>query len=124
MTRCIDVNCIKLGDRAMFKKLAGKLFGKDTSEPSSDGFFLHVRCSECGEQFNLYINKSYELMQNFEKDGSVTYFLKKEVYGVGCKNRIYVNMTFDGSKRLVSREIENGEFIEKNHNQNPEADKY
>ena len=52
-------------------------------------------------------------MQNFETEGSVTYFtLKKEVYGVGCKNRIYVNMTFDGSKRLVSREIENGEYIE------------
>jgi hypothetical protein len=97
----------------MFKKLAGKLFGKGTSEPSSDGFHLNVRCSECGEQFNLFINKSYELMQNFEADGSVTYALKKEVYGVGCKNRIYVNMKFDGGKKLISREIENGEYIEK-----------
>jgi hypothetical protein len=96
----------------MLKKLADKLFGKRMAAPSSNGFFLNVRCSECDEQFNLFINKSYELMQNFEKDGSVTYFLKKEVYGVGCKNRIFVNMTFDGSKRLVSREIENGEYIE------------
>ena len=75
----------------MFKKLAGKLFGKGTSEPSTDGFHLNVRCSEC----------------------SVTYALKKEVYGVGCKNRIYVNMKFDGGKKLISREIENGEYIEK-----------
>ncbi len=96
----------------MFKKLAEKLFGKGAAEPSSDGFFLNVRCSECGEQFNLFINKSYELMQNFETDGSVNYRLKKEVYGVGCKNRIYVNMNFDGSKNLISREIENGEYIE------------
>ena len=96
----------------MFKKLAETLFGKGTSEPSSDGFFLNVRCSECGEQFNLFINKSHELMQNFDTDGRVTYTLKKEVYGVGCKNRIYVNMKFDGSKKLVSREIENGEYIE------------
>ena len=96
----------------MFKKLAETLFGKGTSEPSSDGFFLNVRCSECGEQFNLFINKSHELMQNFDKDGRVTYTLKKEVYGVGCKNRIYVNMKFDGSKKLVSKEIENGEYIE------------
>jgi hypothetical protein len=107
----------------MFKKLADKLFGKGPAAPPSDGFFLNVRCSQCDEQFNLFINKSYELMQNFETDGGVTYFLKKEIYGVGCKNRIYVNMTFDGSKKLVSKEIENGEFIEKNHNQNPEADK-
>jgi len=96
----------------MFKKLAEKLFGKGGAEPASNGFFLNVRCSECGEQFNLFINKSYELMQNFETDGSVNYTLKKEVYGVGCKNHIYVNMKFDGSKKLVSREIENGEYIE------------
>jgi hypothetical protein len=96
----------------MFKKLADKLFGKGPSESSTDGFFLNVRCSECGEQFNLFINKSYELMQNFETDNSVTYTLKKEVYGVGCKNRIVVNMKFDGSKKLVSREIENGEYID------------
>jgi len=99
----------------MFKKLAETLFGKSTSEPKSDGFFLNVRCSECGEQFSLFINKSYELMQNFETDGSVNFTLKKEVFGVGCKNRIYVNMKFDGSKKLVSRKIENGEFIEVGH---------
>ena len=96
----------------MFKKLADKLFSKSASAPSPECFFLNVWCSECGEQFNLFINKSYELMQNFEEDGGVTYSLKKEVYGVGCKNRIFVNMKFDGHKRLVSREIENGEFIE------------
>jgi hypothetical protein len=96
----------------MFKKLSEKLLGKRTSVPSSEGFFLNVRCSECGEQFRLFINKSYELMQNFETDGRITYALKKEVYGVGCNNRIYVNIKFDGSKKLVSREIENGEYIE------------
>ena len=96
----------------MFKKLAEKLFGKDTAGAASDGFFLNVRCSDCSEQFRLFINKSYELMQNFEKDGGVTYTLKKEIFGVGCKNRIQVNMKFDGRKNLVSREIKNGEFIE------------
>ncbi len=96
----------------MFKKLASKLLGKDKSRPASDGFFLNARCRECGEQFNLFINKSYELSQNFEKNGSVTYLLKKEIFGVGCKNRIQVNMRFDSAKNLVSRQIENGEFIE------------
>ena len=96
----------------MFKKLTEKLFGKDSGAPSSDGFFLNVRCSECSEEFKLFINKTYELMQNFEENGGVTYALKKEIYGVGCKNRIQVNMIFDGGKKLVSRAIKNGEFIE------------
>ena len=96
----------------MFKKLGEKLFGRGHPESTPDGFFLNVRCSECGEQFKLFINKSYELMQNFAADGSVHYTLKKEVYGVGCQNRIHVTMRFDGSKTLLSREIENGEYIE------------
>ena len=97
----------------MFKKLTEKLFKSNVAQASKDGFFLNVRCGECGEEFNLFINKAYELMQNFKENGSVTYSLRKEVIGVGCKNRIYVTMLFDGGKTLVSREIENGEFIEK-----------
>ena len=96
----------------MFKKLTEKLFGKNAAGAASDGFFLNVRCSECSEEFRLFINKSYELMQNFEENDSVTYTLKKEVFGVGCNNRIQVNMKFDGGKKLVSKEIKNGEFIE------------
>jgi hypothetical protein len=99
----------------MLKKLTEKLFGKNTAGSASDGFFLNVRCSDCGEEFKLFINKSYELMQNFEENGGVTYVLKKEVFGAGCKNRIQVNMKFDGRKKLVSKEIGNGEFIEDEH---------
>jgi hypothetical protein len=96
----------------MFKKFADKLFGKGSTSQRSDGFFLNVRCSECGERFNLFINKQFELIQNFHEDGGMDYVLKKEIYGMGCRNHIYVTMQFDGKKNLVSQEIENGEFIE------------
>ena len=96
----------------MFKKLAGKIFGKNNAQPSSDGFFLDVRCRECNDKFHLFIHKSWELSQNFEEDGSVTYFLKKKIYGVGCPNQIQVEMKFDSDKNLISQQIENGEFIE------------
>lgn len=96
----------------MFKKLAGKIFGKDNSQTSSDGFFLNVRCSECDDKFHLFIHKSWELSQNFEEDGSVTYFLKKKIFGVGCPNQIFVDMKFDSNKSLISKQIENGEFLD------------
>jgi hypothetical protein len=51
-------------------------------------------------------------MQNFESDGQVTYALRKMVYGVGCTNRIHVTMKFDSRKNLVSKDIENGEYLE------------
>ena len=97
----------------MFKKLTERLFKSNVTRASEDGFFLNVCCDECREEFDLFINKAYELMQNFKANGSVTYSLRKEVIGVGCKNRIFVTMLFDGGKNLVSKEIENGEFIEK-----------
>ena len=96
----------------MLKKLTAKIFRKGSPKTASDGFFLNVRCNECQEQFHLFINKSWELMQNFEENGSVTYSLQKEIFGIGCKNRIQVKMQFDSGKNLKSRQIENGEFIE------------
>ncbi len=96
----------------MFKKLAKKLFGGGLTVQSPEGFFLNVRCDVCGETFNLFINKSTDLFHNFHKNGSVTYTLKKKIYGGRCRNMIHVEMEFDGAKNLVSREIENGEFIE------------
>ena len=97
----------------MFKKIFTKLLAKDHARPAaSDGFFLDVRCSECDDKFHLFIHKSLELSQNFEEDGRVTYFLKKTIFAVGCPNRIHVDMKFDSSKNLVSRHIENGEFID------------
>jgi hypothetical protein len=100
------------GDIFMFKKLTEKLFGKGSSPRQQDGFFLNVRCSDCGEEFNLFINKQFELIQNFHEDGGMDYVLKKEIYGMGCRNHIYVTMQFDAKRNLISQQIENGEFIE------------
>ena len=96
----------------MLKGLTKKLFGGGPSRESPEGFFLNVRCSSCGEEFNLFVNKSTDLAQQFDDRGGMTYFMNKEILGSGCRNLIYVRMEFDGSKNLISRKIENGEFIE------------
>ena len=96
----------------MLKKLAKRLFGGRPSVSSTEGFFIDVRCSACGEAFHLFINKSTDLLQNFDEAGGVTYSLDKEIVGGLCRNLIHVRMEFDGAKKLVSREIENGEFID------------
>ena len=95
----------------MFKILARKLFGGRSSVESKEGFFLNVRCSACGEVFNLFINKSTDLIQHFDEKANVAYSLNKEIIGGSCRTLIHVKMEFDGAKNLVSREIEKGEFI-------------
>jgi hypothetical protein len=89
-----------------------KLFGGGPSAKSAEGFFLNVRCSACGEVFNLFVNKSTDLAQKFDERGGMSYFMNKEIIGGNCRNLIHVNMEFDGNKNLVSRKIESGEFIE------------
>jgi hypothetical protein len=96
----------------MLKKLAARLFGRGPSGRPEKGFFLIIRCSTCGEEFNLFINKSTDLSQDFDEQGGVTYFLNKEIIGSRCRNLIRVNMEFDRARNLVSRGIENGEFID------------
>jgi hypothetical protein len=96
----------------MFKKIAKKLFGEGSTSDSSEGFFLNVRCSACGEEFHLFINSSTDLLQDFDEQGGVSYTLKKEIIGGQCKNLIRVKMEFDGRRKLLAKEIENGEFIE------------
>ena len=96
----------------MFKKIAKKLFGGSSVPGLSGGFFLNVRCSVCGEEFHLFTNTSTDLFQNFDAQGGLSYSLKKEIVGVHCRNLIQVRMEFDGAKKLLEKEIENGEFIE------------
>jgi hypothetical protein len=96
----------------MFKKIAKKLFGGGSVPGLSVGFFLNVRCSVCGEEFHLFINTSTDLIQNFDAQGGLSYSLKKEVVGGHCRNLIQVRMEFDGVRKLLTKEIENGEFIE------------
>ena len=96
----------------MVKGFFKKIFGGGAPRPSTDGFFLNVRCSQCGEAFHLFVNRATDLAQDFNEDGTLTYFLHKEIIGSDCRNLIQVHMKFDGTKKLVSRKIENGEFIE------------
>ncbi len=95
----------------MLKMLAKKIFGTRPPAGPKGGFFLNVRCGVCGEEFNLFVNKSTDLIQDFDESDEVTYLLDKEIIGGSCRNLIRVRMKFDGARNLVSREIKNGEFI-------------
>jgi len=96
----------------MLKQFLKKIFGGGVAGVSSDGFFLNVRCSQCKEEFHLFVNKTTDLAQDFSEGDKLTYFLNKEIIGSNCRNLICVYMKFGETKKPVSRKIENGEFID------------
>ncbi len=95
----------------MLKKLK-QFFTSSGSSSSGNGFFLKARCGKCEEEFNLYIDKTASLAQNYDESSKGGYFLNKEIIGARCPNRMQVRMDFDNNRKLRSRTIENGEFIE------------
>jgi len=96
----------------MLKQFLKKIFAGGVAGAPSDGFFLNIRCSQCKEEFHLFVNKNTELAQDFSEGGKLSYFLNKEIIGSNCRNLICVHMKFEGTKKLVSKKIENGEFID------------
>ena len=96
----------------MLKKIVKSLFGGGSSSTRADGFFLHVRCNQCAEEFRLFINTATDLAQEFDENENLYYCLNKEIIGAQCRNLIQVKMTFDGSKNLISKTIEHGAFID------------
>jgi hypothetical protein len=96
----------------MLKNIIKKLFGGTGPRPSANGFFLNVRCADCGETFKLFVNTTTDLFQDFDEDGNAIYRLNKEIIGSNCRNLIQVTMEFDGAKNLKSKKIDRGEFMD------------
>ena len=95
----------------MLKKIF-EFFFSDIQTTSRPGFFLKVRCGKCDEEFNLFIDAHTGLAQDFNSSGKISYFLKKEIIGSRCPNRIQVRMDFSNKRKLLSRSIEGGDFLD------------
>lgn len=100
----------------IFNKIAG-LFSGPKSRPS-DATWITVRCNRCGEQIRTRVNLFNDLSAQYAEGGeAVTYFCRKQLMGEGvggkhCFQRIEIELTFDSSYRLVSREISGGTFMD------------
>ncbi len=85
---------------------------KTLSSPGLDrNFWIHVRCSRCGEVITARIDLMNDLTQDFQTG---EYRVHKVLVGDGryqCFQRIHVDLVFDKNKRLIDRAIQGGEFL-------------
>lgn len=73
-----------------------------------DGIYLYVRCARCGQKLRVRADRRFDLMRDLDEGG---YVLRKEMMDGTCFSLMYATVRFDEDKRIVSREIEGGEFI-------------
>jgi len=92
-----------------FKKIT-QLF---SSSPGAENraYWLHVQCDRCQEKLQVRVDLYNDLSPIYE-EAFTTYFCRKVIMGQGpCFQKIEVEMSFDQNRRLVSREIKGGRFI-------------
>jgi hypothetical protein len=97
------------------------LVGGEGRPRDPDGIYLYVRCGRCGQKLQVRADRRFDLMPDLDEGG---YVLRKEMMDGTCFSLMYATVRFDGDKRVVSREIEGGEFIteEEFRQSSPEAE--
>lgn len=98
-----------------FKKLSG-LFSGASSKPDGDAYWIAARCNRCGEIIRARVSLSNDLSAEYGDQG-VTYICRKQLMGEGtgerrCFQRIEVELVFDERRKLASREIRGGQWVD------------
>lgn len=92
----------------LIKRLAS-LF-KTGQQPAPE-YWVFARCHRCGEVLKTRVNLYNDLSVDYE-DKVTSYFCRKVLIGESrCFQRIEIELTFDTSRNLMSREIQGGQFI-------------
>ena len=84
------------------------LVGGEGRVRDPDGLYFYVRCSRCGHKLQVRADRRFEVMRDLDEGG---YKLRKEMMDGTCFSLMYATIRFDEDRRIVSREIEGGEFI-------------
>lgn len=91
-----------------FLKRLSQILSAGESGPEA-GHQVYARCRRCGEVLSTHINLKNDLSLSEDEQG---YIVRKTLVGSGlCFERLEVELTFDGNRRLTGREIQGGEFI-------------
>lgn len=94
---------------SLLKKLTS-FFSSKSGAPVD---WVTVKCSRCGEVIRARVNLYNDLSLAYDEGGKAIYFCRKVLMGEQhCFQRIEVELTYDANRRLVSREITGGQFVE------------
>jgi len=84
-----------------------------TASPASNFYTVIVKCDRCGEIIEARLNLQNDLSVDYE-GSKPTYHCRKTLMGDGrCFERVEIDLTFNASKSLISREITGGQFVNK-----------
>jgi hypothetical protein len=95
-------------------KFLKKLFSGLSGGTSGDTFSFYLECAKCREKIEVRINRRTDLANEYRETGESgpAYILRKEVLGNNCPNIIEVSMEFDRGRKITSRDVRGGKFVQ------------
>ena len=78
------------------------------SGQSNDAYYIYVQPKMCQEIVEVRINMKNDLSPTEDYSG---YWVRKVASATRCPFQAEMTLYFDKSRKLLSREIENGEFV-------------
>ena len=96
---------------SFLKKIASIISPQGAGE--DDALWVYVRCDKCGEVLKARVDLRNDLSPEYSAEGrAASYFSRKVLIGSqGCFEPIEVRLTFDPQRRVSSREITGGQFV-------------
>ena len=96
----------------VLRKLAS--FFTPPAAGSGNTLILQLQCNRCGEILPCRINLANDLsIQYGQSASSVTYICRKVVIGEKrCFQKIEVELSFDGQRKVVEKKISGGKILE------------
>lgn len=83
------------------------LFGGG-GQPKNNGYYVYVKPKMCQEIVEVRINLNNDLSPTEDYKG---YWVRKVASATRCPFQAEITLQFDKSRKLLDREIENGEFV-------------
>ena len=74
---------------------------------------IYIKDDKCGEKIKLVLRKGYDIVREFDEDKEASFSTKKVAICDNCYSNIEVFIEFDNNYNIISKNIENGEFITK-----------
>ena len=91
----------------LLKRLRG-LVGGEGRPRDPDGIYFYVRCGRCEQKLKVRADRRFDLVRDLDEGG---YVLHKEMMDGTCFSLMYATVRFDEDKRIISQDVEGGEFI-------------
>ncbi len=93
-------------------KVITKLLRDMITNSSKKAFYISVKCSDCGEEIRVRINRSSDFQLEYKSvNPEHCYTIKKEIIGKNCFNLMGLTLALTKNLRILFADAKACEFI-------------